>query len=116
MSSQIGNNGIAPETREARGEWLSAVSLAFFLISTTVFEVRIIRTQSLLPSAVSLPCLVLIQAYVVWYYFRRFRPGRKMFTIYRPVLAGSYSGLFVLAMVGASVVALVGVYLLKRPQ
>jgi RsiW-degrading membrane proteinase PrsW (M82 family) len=115
MSSQIGKNGIVPETREARGEWLSAVSLVFFLTSTTVLEARIVKTQGLLSTAVPLPCLIFIQAYVVWYYFKRFRPRRKVFAIYRPVIAGSYSWLFVLAMVGTSVVALVGAYLLKSP-
>jgi hypothetical protein len=113
MSSQTDGNGIAPDMHEARGEWLSVVSLVFFVIATTVFDVRFIVTQYFVQSAIFVPGLISIQGYILWYYFNRFRPNRKMFTIYGPEIADSYSWLFVLAMVGTSVVALIGVYLIR---
>ena len=113
MNSQLDTNRVAPETREARGEWLSAFSLVLFFISITVFDARIMMDQNLLPGVIFLPFLIFLQGYAVWYYFYRFRPTRKMFRVHGPKIVSSYLWLFVLAMVGTSVVVLIGCYLFR---
>ncbi|MDR3414044.1 MAG: hypothetical protein P4L87_24300 [Formivibrio sp.] len=113
MNSQIGKNGIARETHDAVREWLSETSLILFVISTTVFDVRIMAIGSLSLSAVLLPLLIFVQGYIIWYYFNRFRPARKKFAISVPEIARSYVRLFAVAMIGTSVVALVGILLLR---
>jgi uncharacterized membrane protein len=98
---------------EKRGGWLSAVTLALFAISTTAFDVRIMVRQDVLRQMLFLPCLIFIQSYIIWYYFYRFRPIRKTLAICDSEMVRSYSRLFVLATVGTSVVALVGLYLFR---
>lgn len=114
MNVQLGTSENVPEKREKRSERLPAVSLVFFFITTTVFDVRIVlMTGSGLLDAILLPGLIFIQGYVVWYYFNRFRPARGELSIYGPEIVASYSWLFVLATIGTSVVALIGFYLLR---
>jgi len=69
-------------------------------------------TQGLLLGAIFLPGLFFLQGYVVWYYFKRFQPTREMFAIHDPEIVGPYLWLFALAMVSASIVALIGFYIL----
>lgn len=112
MNYQTGKNGTGADAREARGEWLSAFSLVVFFISTTVLDARIMTTQIPLFRAIFLPGLIFCQGYVIWYYFNKFRPMRKLFTNYSHEIVNSYSSLFVMAMASTSVVALVGFYVL----
>ncbi len=108
MSQQTGTG-----TREARGEWLTALSLVIFVISTTVFDTRIMAANVLLLNAIFLPVLMFVQGYIIWYYFNRFRPSKKGFSACEPEIVGSYLWLFVLAMVGTSLMAIIGFYLLR---
>jgi hypothetical protein len=110
MNSIHEAGGIIPEKR---GGWLPAVTLALFAISTTAFDVRIMVRQDFLRQILFLPCLIFIQSYIIWYYFYRFRPNRKTFAICGSEMVRSYSQLFVIAMIGTSVVALVGLYLFR---
>jgi hypothetical protein len=99
-------------TQSSKGEWLPAISLLLFLASTTVIDTRLMLIRDLSLDAFFLPGLVFIQGYVLWFYFNKFRPAKKMFAIECPGSAHSYSWLFVMAMVGTSVVALIGLYVL----
>lgn len=112
MSSRIDKNRIIHQAHGVWRDWLSAVSLVLFFISTTVFDTRMMLTQDSLSIAIFLPCLIFFQGYILWYYFNRFRPARKMFATYDPRVLVSYSWLFVVATVGSSVVALIGVYVI----
>lgn len=103
-------NGIAPDHAKLQGEWLPAISLLLFLVSTTVIDTRLMLIHDLSLDAIFLPGLVFVQGYVLWFYFNKFRPARKMFAIECPESARSYSWLFVMAMVGTSIVALIGFY------
>jgi hypothetical protein len=112
MNPHIGRNEVVPEARVAWDEWLPVVSLVLFFISTTVFDARIMATQEPLVFTIFIPIFLLVQGYIVWYYFNKFRPARKMFTIYGLKIVGAYSWLFVVAMVGSSIVVLIGFYLI----
>jgi hypothetical protein len=112
MNSQTDKNRICTEIHDACGEWLSALSLLLYFVSTTVFDVRIIMSQRLSLIAIFLPALIFCQGYVVWYYFNKFRPMRKVFAMYDTRIVGVYSWLFVIAMVGTSLMALIGFFIL----
>lgn len=96
------------EGREAAGEWMAAVSFVLFFISTTVFDAQIMAIRSLGAMTVFAFGLMFMQGYVLWYYFKRIRPASKSMLI-----AGAYCQLFVMAMVGTTVVALVGLYAIR---
>jgi len=99
-------------TQSSKGEWLPAISLLLFFVSTTVINTRLMLIHDLSLDAFFLPVLVFIQGYVLWFYFNKFRPARKIFAMECPESARSYSWLFVMAMLGTSVLALVGFYVL----
>lgn len=91
---------------ESRGrEWIPAVSLILFFISTTIFDVQIIVSRGpklLIAFVLGLICM---QGYVLWYYFWRLRSATKIVRIPK-----SHFQLFTMAMIGTTVVAFVGVY------
>lgn len=94
--------------RDAACEWAPAASIVLFFISTTVFDAQIMTTRNPRLMVVFVFGLMLIQGYVLWYYFKRFRPASK-----RMLIAKAYRRIFVMAMVGTTVVALVSFYAIR---
>jgi hypothetical protein len=108
MNERADENENLREGRKTAREWMPAASLVLFLISTTVFDAQIMATRSPGLMTVFVFGLMLMQGYVLWYYFKRFRPASK-----RMLIAEAYCWLFVVAMVGTTVVALVGSYAIR---
>ncbi|HTV57393.1 MAG TPA: hypothetical protein VMJ93_00815 [Verrucomicrobiae bacterium] len=97
------------EGREVVRKWIPVASVVLFFISTTVFDVQIMLAgrPGLLMIAFVLG-LMWMQGYVLWYYFKRFRPASK-----KMLIAEAYGTLFAMAMFGTTVMAFVGVYAIR---
>lgn len=107
-------NGLLLTTAKLQGEqWLPPISLFLFLVSTVAVGVRLTLLRDLSLDALFLPGLVFIQGYVIWFYFTKFQQGRRTLLLECPENAHTYSWLFVIAMVGTSIVAMVGFYVFE---
>jgi len=105
MNERTDEKGNLREGREAARGWMPAASLVLFLISTTVFDAQIMVARGPRLMIAFALGLIWMQGYALWYYFKRFRPASREILI-----AEAYCRLFTMAMVGTTVVALVGVY------
>jgi hypothetical protein len=98
----------ASEGREIAHQWMSAASVVLFFISTTVFDAQILVAHGPKLMIAFVLGLIYMQGYALWYYFKRVRSaGKKM------LIAEAYRQLFAMAMVGTSVIAIVGVYAIR---
>jgi hypothetical protein len=101
-------NPIQNQGREVAREWVPAATVVLFLISTTLFDTQIMLAPG--PKLIIAFALGLVgmQGYVLWYYVKRFRPASK-----KIVVAEAYWRLFAIAMIGTTLVALVGAYAIR---
>jgi hypothetical protein len=104
----------APNGGSAGHMWPSAVGLVVVLAATSVFDCLVLLTRRAGLAAISLPVGAFLQAYFTWYYFAWFLPGRQMFAAQRREASRGYTGLFLAATFGTSLVALVASYAVHR--
>ncbi|HEV2388533.1 MAG TPA: hypothetical protein VGS20_14905 [Candidatus Acidoferrales bacterium] len=110
----MGDTSRDPKAHSAGPDWPPAAGLLVLIASTTVIDSLMLLTGRVALTAMSLPGVVFLQAYFIWYYFARFLPARRMFAAECPAARGGFVGLFLMATFGTSLVALVASYAIRH--
>lgn len=104
-----------PEKARKRGGaiWPSLLSLGCLVVTTSICDVDLLRALGPAKGFALAGILIVIQALVIWRYVTGFLPTWRALERTAPPLAKALHRLFLLLGVGTSIIAVLGIYVLR---